>query len=63
MRDKSGLVAAFLLGVVAYAAGLALSTVFDLPSGALIVWCLAACAIIMAVMRKLLAGRKIEASA
>lgn len=63
LRDRPGLVAAFLLGVVAYAAGLALSTVFDLPSGALIVWCLAACAIIMACMRKLLAGRKLEARA
>lgn len=63
MRDRSGLVAAFLLGVAAYAAGLVLSTVFDLPSGALIVWCLAACAIIMALMRKLLAGRKLEARA
>lgn len=53
LREKPALAAAFLLGVVAYAAGLILSTVFDLPSGALIVWCLAGCAIIMAGMLKL----------
>jgi zinc/manganese transport system permease protein len=33
---------AYAIGVVGYAAGLLLSSVFDLPSGALIVWCLAA---------------------
>jgi zinc/manganese transport system permease protein len=58
MGDKQGLVAAFGVGVVAYAVGLALSTVFDLPSGALIVWCLAICAIIMAILRKLMGGRR-----
>jgi zinc/manganese transport system permease protein len=56
MPEKRGLLAAFLIGAVAYAAGLVLSTVFDLPSGALIVWCLAACAIIMAIMRRLIGG-------
>ncbi|HEX2668838.1 MAG TPA: metal ABC transporter permease [Gammaproteobacteria bacterium] len=53
MRPKPGTAAAFVLGAVAYAAGLVLSTLYDLPSGALIVWCLAACAIIMAILRKL----------
>ena len=52
MSEKPGLAAAFVLGVAAYAAGLILSTLFDLPSGALIVWCLAICAIIMAILRK-----------
>jgi len=33
---------AYAIGAAGYAAGLALSSVFDLPSGALIVWCLAA---------------------
>ncbi|HEV2112248.1 MAG TPA: metal ABC transporter permease, partial [Gammaproteobacteria bacterium] len=59
--EKRGLVAAFLLGVLAYAVGLFLSTVFDLPSGALIVWCLAGFAIIMACMRKLMGGKVREA--
>ncbi len=63
MPEKRGLVAAFLLGVLAYAVGLFLSTVFDLPSGALIVWCLAVLAIIMACMRKLLGGKPREAHA
>ena len=35
---------AYGLGALGYALGLALSAVFDLPSGALIVWALAACA-------------------
>lgn len=37
---------AYGLGAVGYAVGLALSAVFDLPSGAVIVWTLAACALI-----------------
>jgi zinc/manganese transport system permease protein len=36
---------AYAIGAAGYAAGLALSSVFDLPSGALIVWCLAGLAI------------------
>ena len=58
MPEKRGLIAAFILGVVAYAVGLVLSTIFDLPSGALIVWCLAACAVIMACMRSLMNGKR-----
>lgn len=58
MPEKRGLIAAFVVGAVAYAAGLILSTVFDLPSGALIVWCLAACAIIMAILRKFTGGMR-----
>ncbi|HEY1992624.1 MAG TPA: metal ABC transporter permease [Gammaproteobacteria bacterium] len=58
MGDKQGLVTAFIVGAVAYAVGLVLSTVFDLPSGALIVWCLAICAIIMAILRKLTGGAR-----
>jgi zinc/manganese transport system permease protein len=33
---------AYLIGATAYMLGLALSAIFDLPSGAVIVWCLAA---------------------
>lgn len=36
---------AYLAGIVGYAAGLVLSTLYDLPSGALIVWCVAISAI------------------
>jgi zinc/manganese transport system permease protein len=35
---------AYALGALGYALGLAMSAVFDLPSGAVIVWTLAACA-------------------
>ena len=37
---------AYAIGVAGYAAGLVLSSALDLPSGALIVWCLAALAIV-----------------
>jgi zinc/manganese transport system permease protein len=38
---------AYLTGVGGYGAGLVLSTMFDLPSGALIVWCLALLAMLV----------------
>jgi len=37
---------AFAIGLSGYAAGLILSTLYDLPAGALIVWCLALLAIV-----------------
>jgi zinc/manganese transport system permease protein len=37
---------AYLIGATAYMLGLALSAIFDLPSGAVIVWCLAAVAVL-----------------
>jgi zinc/manganese transport system permease protein len=40
---------AFAIGVVGYALGLALSALLDLPSGAVIVWTLAACALAWAL--------------
>ena len=40
---------AYAIGVVGYALGLALSAVLDLPSGAVIVWTLAACALVWAL--------------
>jgi len=40
------LAVAALIGVAGYAAGLALSTRWDVPSGALVVWALAACAVV-----------------
>jgi zinc/manganese transport system permease protein len=38
--DRRRLPLAYLIGIGGYGAGLVLSTLFDLPSGALIVWCL-----------------------
>ena len=38
---------AYLIGIGGYAVGLVLSTWFDLPSGALIVWCLALLAVVI----------------
>ena len=43
-RARLRLPVAFLIGIGGYAIGLVCSTLFDLPSGALIVWCLAAVA-------------------
>ncbi len=42
-KGKRQLIAAYVIGIAGYVLGLALSAVFDLPSGALIVWLLAAC--------------------
>lgn len=36
------LISGYLIGMVSYILGLVLSAIFDLPSGAVIVWCLAA---------------------
>src|SRR6185295_15610216 len=42
-------VVAYGVGAAGYALGLALSALFDLPSGAVIVWTLAACALLAAM--------------
>ena len=44
--------AAYAIGALGYALGLALSALFDLPSGAVIVWTLAACALLGATVSK-----------
>jgi len=46
MRGKHRLTVAYAIGAIGYASGLALSAVLDLPSGALIVWTLVACALL-----------------
>jgi zinc/manganese transport system permease protein len=46
MRGRGGMVASYAIGIAGYVAGLVLSAVFDLPSGALIVWTLAGCALL-----------------
>jgi zinc/manganese transport system permease protein len=45
--ERRKLVFAYLVGIGGYAAGLVLSVVLDLPSGALIVWCLALLAMLV----------------
>jgi zinc/manganese transport system permease protein len=45
--------AGYLIGAIAYALGLALSAIFDLPSGAVIVWCLAATGILCNLLANL----------
>jgi zinc/manganese transport system permease protein len=49
LSGRRQLLAAYAIGVLGYLSGLVLSAVFDLPSGALIVWTLAACALIAQV--------------
>ena len=46
MQGKRRLVAAYAVGAAGYVTGLVLSAVLDLPSGALIVWTLAGCALL-----------------
>jgi zinc/manganese transport system permease protein len=46
MTGKRQLGAAYAVGILGYISGLALSAIFDLPSGALIVWTLAGCALL-----------------
>ena len=46
MRGRGRLTAAYVIGAMGYISGLVLSAVLDLPSGALIVWTLAGCALL-----------------
>ena len=46
MQGRGRLTAAYLIGALGYVAGLALSAVLDMPSGAMIVWTLAGCALL-----------------
>jgi zinc/manganese transport system permease protein len=46
LNGKRQLTTAYIIGIAGYVSGLALSAVFDLPSGALIVWTLVGCALI-----------------
>lgn len=57
-QGRKRLIIAYLVGGVGYALGLALSAVFDLPSGAVIVWTLAACGLAAAVLIKGAAARE-----
>ncbi len=46
MRGRGRLAMAYVIGAAGYVSGLALSAVLDLPSGAMIVWTLAGCALL-----------------
>lgn len=48
--DRRAPVFAFALGAAGYLTGLVSSAVLDLPSGAMIVWCLAICALVFACL-------------
>jgi zinc/manganese transport system permease protein len=48
--EKPGLILAFIVGVSGYFSGLMVSAFFDLPSGAVIVWCLAVSALLIPVL-------------
>ena len=50
MHGRGRLAAAYAIGVAGYVLGLALSAVLDLPSGAMIVWTLAGCALLAQVL-------------
>lgn len=54
-RGPRRLAIGYAVGAVGYALGLALSAVLDLPSGAVIVWTLAACALLFALMARAMA--------
>lgn len=44
--ESRKMLGAYLIGAIAYVLGLAVSAIFDLPSGAVIVWCLAAAGVL-----------------
>ena len=52
LAGRQRLVAGYAIGAAGYALGLALSAVLDLPSGAVIVWTLAACGLLFSLRRR-----------
>ena len=52
LAGRQRLVAGYVVGAAGYAAGLVLSAVLDLPSGAVIVWTLAASGLVLALIRR-----------
>ncbi len=51
-RRRASLLMAYGVGVCGYAAGLLAAALFDLPAGAMIVWMLAACALLTSLLMK-----------
>jgi zinc/manganese transport system permease protein len=52
LSGRQRLAAGYAVGAAGYALGLVLSAVLDLPSGAVIVWTLAACGLVFALLRR-----------
>jgi zinc/manganese transport system permease protein len=52
LAGRQRLVAGYVVGAAGYALGLVLSALLDLPSGAVIVWTLAACGLALALLRR-----------
>ena len=52
MEGRQRLAAGYAVGAAGYAIGLVLSALLDLPSGAVIVWTLAACGLVLALTRR-----------
>ena len=52
LSGKRRFATGYAVGAAGYAIGLALSAVLDLPSGAVIVWTLAACGLVVALLRR-----------
>jgi zinc/manganese transport system permease protein len=51
--ERSGVWISLFIGVSGYAAGLVLSALLDLPSGAVIVWMIAVCALVLKIISAL----------
>jgi zinc/manganese transport system permease protein len=49
-QTKPALILAGIIGITGYLSGLIVSALFDLPSGAVIVWCLAISALLIPVV-------------
>ena len=64
MRGRGGLTMAYGIGAAGYVTGLMLSAVLDLPSGAMIVWTLAGCALLAQLLpvRRSLAAMDVDAA-
>ena len=60
--EKPGLILAFIVGVSGYLSGLMVSAFFDLPSGAVIVWCLAVSALLIPVLLSKLFNTSVKQS-
>jgi len=52
LAGKNQILYAYILGATAYALGLTMSALFDLPSGAIIVWSLAVCGVLTSIIFK-----------
>jgi zinc/manganese transport system permease protein len=63
LPQVKALILAFLLGVAGYLCGVVLSALFDLPTGAIIVWSLAVLGLIMGIAVHGLNGRPSESNA